>query len=144
MLKKTQMILWERDWQLASRRQRGDVGRDWRETSTPIAVKYIWQVIQNVIGYKSRSTSIICEVPLLDELNTFHLLNKDSAVKSALPPGHRPLSVTTVDVRKLAIWTYYSHFQHVTLPGDCSLLPRNSHHRPLTWKSAVSSLISTT
>lgn len=47
------------------------------------------------------------EATLLDELNTFYvpldLLNKDSAVKSTLPPEYWPLSVTTVVVRKILL-----------------------------------------
>ncbi len=44
------------------------------------------------------------EATLPDELNTFYarfdLLNKESAVKSTLPPDDWPLSVSTVDVRR--------------------------------------------
>ena len=49
----------------------------------------------------------MCEATLQDELNTFHahfdLLNKDSAVKSTLPPKDQLLSVTTADVSKLLL-----------------------------------------
>ena len=61
----------------------------------------MWQVIQNVTGYKSRSAPILYEATLQDEMITFYarfdLLYKDSAVKSSLPPENRPLSVTTAD-----------------------------------------------
>ena len=49
----------------------------------------------------------MCEATLPDELNTFYarfdLLNSESAVKSAPPPEDRPLSVSTVDVRKVLL-----------------------------------------
>ncbi len=48
----------------------------------------------------------MCEVTLPDELNTFFpcfdLLNKESAVKSTLPPKDQPLSVSTVNVSEAA------------------------------------------
>ncbi len=43
--------------------------------------KYMWQAIQNITGYKSRSTPIMCEAMLPDEHNSFYarfdLLNKE-------------------------------------------------------------------
>ncbi len=41
------------------------------------------------------------------ELNTFYarfdLLNKESAVKSTMPPEDRPLSVSTADMRRILL-----------------------------------------
>ncbi len=66
--------------------------------------KDMWQAIRNITGYKSRSAPIMCEATLPDELNTFYArfdhLNKESAVKSTLPPEDLPLSVSTADVRR--------------------------------------------
>ena len=46
----------------------------------------------------------MCEATLQDELNRFYasfdLLNKDSAVKSTLPPEDQPLSITTAAVEE--------------------------------------------
>ncbi len=43
----------------------------------------------------------MCEATLSDELNTFYarldLLNKESAIKSTLPPDDQTLSVSTAD-----------------------------------------------
>eukprot|EP00064_Thunnus_orientalis_P025544 superscaffoldBa00013164_g25932 len=51
----------------------------------------MWQAIQNITGYKSRSAHIMCEAMSPDELNSFRarffdILNKESAVKSTPPP----------------------------------------------------------
>ncbi len=50
---------------------------------------------------------IMCEATLPYEMNTFYarfdLLNKESAVKSTLPPEDWPLSVSTVDVRRILL-----------------------------------------
>lgn len=50
---------------------------------------------QITTGYKSRSSPILCKPTLPDDFSTlyahFHLLNKESAVKSMLPPEHKSL-----------------------------------------------------
>ncbi len=49
----------------------------------------------------------MCDITLPDELSSFYarfdLLNKKSAVRSTLPPKDRPLSVSTLDVRRTLI-----------------------------------------
>lgn len=53
--------------------------------------KDLWQAIQNVTGYKSRSK---CEVTLPEELSTSYAcsdLNKGSAVKFTLISDDKPL-----------------------------------------------------
>ena len=63
--------------------------RNWRDLNTT-NTKDMWEVVHNVMGYKSRSAPIMCEATLPDELNTFYahfdLLNKESAVKFTPPP----------------------------------------------------------
>ncbi len=67
----------------------------------------MWKEIENITGYKSRNTPIICEITLPDELSTFYarfdLLNKESAVKSAPPPDDQPLLVSTANVRRILL-----------------------------------------
>eukprot|EP00064_Thunnus_orientalis_P020697 superscaffoldBa00005836_g20842 len=67
--------------------------------------KDMWQVIQNITGYKSRSAPIMCEAKSPDELNSFYarfdILNKESAVKSTPPPEDLPLSEEKAAFAKL-------------------------------------------
>ena len=80
---RTQTSLPEQDRELAARRQRGDISRDWRVTSTPTALKICGSRFKMSQATKAGAPHPHCRMSRTGSPR-FDLLSKDSAVKAAV------------------------------------------------------------